>query len=166
MKTLSLLISAIFLVVTINCCKNSNSEKKSEISKNSNIEFDKIDVINPNDVIKNNIELKLKEVMHNPESFEFVNMVITDTFSVKNRREVLNDETYKKIIDNPYTSSQMHFLTKELYSYLQKQTDENKDAIYYIDFNARGTNTFGAKVLNNYSVTVLNDENYTILLLK
>lgn len=145
---LSLFLLSFLLIALSSCNKSTEGKNKAE------------------DIIKNNIELKLKETMNDPNSFEFVSMEITDTLSVRDRREFLNDEKYKNIIENPYTSSQMLFLVKELYTFLQKQTDEEKDAVYYIDYNIRGKNSFGAKVLSNYSVTVLNDEAYTVLLLK
>ena len=45
----------------------------------------------------------------------------------------------------------------------QKQTDENKEAVYYVDFVAKGTNSFGGIIQSKYSATVLNDENLTVL---
>ena len=48
-------------------------------------------------------------------------------------------------------------------TFLEKQTDENKEAVYYVDFVAKGTNSFGGIIQSKYSATVLNDENLTVL---
>jgi len=38
-----------------------------------------------------------------------------------------------------------------------------REAVYYVDFVARGSNKFGAIIKGKYSATVLNDENRTVV---
>ena len=52
---------------------------------------------------------------------------------------------------------------KTEFKFLQKQNENDKEAVYYVDFIARGENRFGAIVKNEYSASVLNDKNLTVV---
>jgi hypothetical protein len=120
---------------------------------------------NQQDIMKTNISEKIKSEFKNPDSFEFVSMNISDTFSVKDRKQIVTKEKLEEIRDlNKEGAAEdllKHIETE--YNFLQKQTDDNKEAVYYVDFVAKGTNSFGAVIQSKYSATVLNDENLTVL---
>lgn len=116
-------------------------------------------------IIKENVENKLKANMKNPKSYEFVNMIITDTFTVKERRKITglkNLEEIRELSTKIDTGNLLPNAETE-YNFLNKQKDENSDAIYYVKLTARGTNSFGAITTNTYSTTVLNDDKLTVL---
>ena len=115
-------------------------------------------------IIQENIAVKLKESMKDPESFEFVSMQITETFSVMDRRLLVNSEKVAEIKELGVPEL-LTTVENEL-SFLDKQTDENKEAMYYVSFVAKGVNSLGSIVSNEYSATVLNDELMTVTDLK
>ncbi|TSE02656.1 hypothetical protein [Aquimarina algiphila] len=125
--------------------------------------------IKPNyPIIKKNITEKLKTNFKNPDSFEFISMTIKKTIPVKERKKTITKEYLDKVkklnkeLDSPEL---LHQAQTEL-DYLEKQTDENADAVYYVDFVAKGENSFGGTIQNTYSATVLNDDKYTVLKVK
>lgn len=120
---------------------------------------------NKNDVIKNNISEKLKSEFKNPDSFEFVSMKVLTTISVKERKLIVTEEMLHKVRElNTKTSNDALLKQVETeYNFLNKQGDDSKDALYNIEFIAKGTNSFGATIQNRYSVDVLNNDEFTIL---
>ncbi|WP_271730121.1 hypothetical protein [Aquimarina algiphila] len=120
------------------------------------------------EIIKKNITEKLKTNFKNPDSFEFISMTIKKTIPVKERKKTITKEYLDKVkklnkeLDSPEL---LHQAQTEL-DYLEKQTDENADAVYYVDFVAKGENSFGGTIQNTYSATVLNDDKYTVLKVK
>ncbi|WP_070786781.1 hypothetical protein [Flavobacterium crassostreae] len=117
------------------------------------------------DKMKENITLKLKEQLKNPDSFEFVSMNISKTFTVKERKQTTTLKSLNEIkeINKQLPSEDLLKHIETEYNFLEKQTDENKEAVYYVDFVAKGTNSFGGIIQSKYSATVLNDENLTVL---
>ena len=115
--------------------------------------------------IRENIEEKLKSIMKDPASYEFVSMSINKTFSVAERKKTVSEEQLKKIreLNKDVPSPDLLNQIETEYAFLQKQVDENKDAIYYVDFVAKGTNSFGGVIQNKYSATVVNDDNLTVV---
>ncbi|RTY80625.1 hypothetical protein EKL97_10165 [Flavobacterium sp. LS1P28] len=115
--------------------------------------------------MKENFTLKLKEQLKNPDSFEFVSMNISKTFTVKERKKTTTLESLNEIreINKQLPSEDLLKHIETEYNFLEKQTDENKEAVYYVDFIAKGTNSFGGIIQSKYSATVLNDENLTVL---
>ncbi len=115
--------------------------------------------------IKESITSKLKEKMKDPASFKFVNMNIKETFSVKNRKETINAGYLDKVrkLNEKMASPVLLKNAETEYTFLQQQTDEYKDAVYRIDFTAKGSNSFGGIIQSNYSVTVINDDSLTVL---
>ncbi len=114
--------------------------------------------------IRESIEAKLKPMMKDPDSYKFVSMKIKKRFSVAERRKTINDDflaSAKKLND-----PELLFQAETEYNFLKNQTDDNKDATYYVDFVAKGTNSFGATIQNTYSATVVNDDNLTVVHLK
>ncbi|MAP55123.1 MAG: hypothetical protein CL605_09495 [Altibacter sp.] len=114
--------------------------------------------------IRENIEAKLKPTMKDPASYEFVSMNINKTITVVERKKTMNEEYLNKVreLNEQLPSSDLLNQAETEYAFLQEQTDENKEAVYYVDFVAKGTNSFGGVVQNKYSATVLNDENLTV----
>lgn len=117
------------------------------------------------DKMKENITSKLKEQLKNPDSFEFVSMNVSKTFTVKERKETTTKESLDNIreINKQLPSEDLLKHIETEYNFLEKQTDENKEAVYYVDFVAKGTNSFGGIIQSKYSATVLNDDNLTVL---
>lgn len=117
------------------------------------------------DIIKENITETLKEKMNNPDSFQFVSMNIKKTISVGERKEVITAEKLKEVYGTLGDSKLFKQYQTE-FKFLQKQTDDNKDAVYYVDFVVRGENSYGAIIKKEYTATVLNDEEYTVVSFK
>jgi len=115
-------------------------------------------------VIKENITEILKEEMNNPDSFQFVSMKIKKTISVGERKEIITAEKLKKVYET-LGDSKLFNQYKTEFEFLQKQTDDEKEAVYYVDFVVRGENSLGA-IKKEYSATVLNDEKLTVVNLK
>lgn len=115
--------------------------------------------------MRENIEAKLKPTMKDPASYEFVSMSIKKTFSVAERKETMNEEHLNKVreLNEQLPSPELLNQAETEYAFLQKQTDENKDAVYYVDFVAKGTNSFGGVIQNKYSATVVNDDDLTVV---
>lgn len=125
--------------------------------------------------MKENITLKLKEQLKNPDSFEFVSMNISKTFTVKERKKITTLETLNetkelnkqaKILNSEELINDTEDLLKRNeieYNFLKSQTDENKEALYHIDFVAKATNSFGGIIQTKYWISVLNDDKLTVL---
>lgn len=138
-----LLLFTLFLTLLIACGEKEKEEKMREI-----------------------IEAKFKPTMKNPASYEFVSMNIEKTISVAERKKTINEEYLNKVRILNRGLLPMPELLNEAEienAFLQKQTDENKDAVYYVDFIAKGTNSYGAVIQHKYSARVLNDDNLTVL---
>lgn len=121
--------------------------------------------INKDEVIKDNIGNKLKERLKNPDSFEFVSMTLAKSFTVKERKETVTKSDLEKMreLNKSVPSEDLLHRMETEYSFLEKQSDENKTALYRYDFVAKGTNSFGGVIQSKYSADVLNDENFTVL---
>ena len=62
---------------------------------------------------------------------------------------------------NPLT-----YQTQKEYDFIQKTPKDDDEVTYYVQFIAKGTNSFGAIIQTTYSATVLNDENLTVFSVK
>jgi len=115
--------------------------------------------------MRENIEAKLKPTMKDPASYEFVSMNIKKTISVAERKKTVNEEKLNEIreLNKDLSSPDLLNQIETEYTFLKNQTDENKDATYYVDFIAKGTNSFGGVIQNKYSATVVNDDNLTVV---
>jgi hypothetical protein len=140
----------LLLLLCISC--NELSNKNKELNKENKIE--------------KSIEIELKKDLNDANSYEFVGMKITDTFSVKERKKMLTDEKFNSIINNDYHDKNFIDFTKKSKLFLDNQKDETKDAVYYIEFKARAKNKFGVVVLNEFSITILNDNEFKTMLIK
>lgn len=117
------------------------------------------------EIIKENIEARLKSSMKDPASYEFVSMEIEATFSVGERRYILTEDVVNKFREsNKVVPAEEHLnqVEKE-YEFLQKQTDESKEGIYFVGFVAKGTNSRGEVIQTYYYAKIINDENKTVL---
>lgn len=121
--------------------------------------------VNKDDIIKEKIGNKLKERLKNPDSYEFVSMDLAKSFTVKERKETTTKADLEKMreLNKSVPSPDLLNRMETEYSFLEKQTDENKTALYRYDFIAKGTNSFGGVIQSKYSADVLNDENFTVL---
>jgi hypothetical protein len=119
---------------------------------------------NKEEKMRENIEAKLKPTMKDPASYEFVSMNIIKTITVAERKKTVNEESLNRVreLDKELPSPDLLYQLETEYAFLQRQADENKEATYYVDFIAKGTNSFGGVIQNKYSATVLNDENLTV----
>jgi|SRR5690606_16858203 len=121
--------------------------------------------VNKDEIIKENVGKKLKERMKNPDSYEFVSMELAKSFTVQERKETTTKNDLEKIreLNKSVPSPDLLDRMETEYSFLEKQTDDSKIAVYRYDFVAKGTNSFGGIIQSKYSVDVLNDENFTVL---
>jgi hypothetical protein len=117
------------------------------------------------DKIRDNIEAKLKPSLKDPASYEFVSMNIKNTISVSERKKTMNEEHLNKVreLNKELPSPELLNQAEIEYAFLKEQTDENKDAVYYVDFIAKGTNSFGGVIQNKYSATIVNDDSLTVV---
>ena len=110
--------------------------------------------------MQENITAELKNLMDDPSTFEFVSMNIKKTFTVGERKKVMNEESLKRKIELGMTDL-VEQTKKEIENL--KDKDDNLEAVYYVDFIARGSNKFGAIIKSRFSATVLNDEKLTVV---
>ncbi len=123
--------------------------------------------------IKESISNNIKEHLKNPDSFEFVSMKIKKTESVRDLKKRFTTKDLKQLIkdykelDKGYEDGQNHndliFAFENYYKFLEKNNDEKKEALYYVDFVSKGTNSYGAIIQSRYEAQVLNDDNKTAL---
>ncbi|UWY26582.1 hypothetical protein N4T20_12745 [Flavobacterium sp. TR2] len=156
MKIKSFIILS-FLFLT--SCKKEIAEK--EIAKKETVKKE----ITKDEIIKLNIENKLKQRLKNPDSYEFVSLNLAKSFTVKERKETITKKDLEQLRELNKTISSPDLLNRmEVeYSFLEKQKDVNKIALYRYDFIAKGTNSLGGIIQSKYSADVLNDNNYTAL---
>ncbi|WP_294959985.1 hypothetical protein [uncultured Flavobacterium sp.] len=150
-----IILSLLFL---ISCKKES---PKKEIPKKETVKKE----ITKDEIIKLNIENKLKQRLKNPDSYEFVSLNLAKSFTVKERKETITKKDLEQLLELNKTISSPDLLNRmEIeYSFLEKQRDINKIALYRYDFIAKGTNSLGGIIQSKYSADVLNDNNYTAL---
>ena len=115
------------------------------------------------ELMQKNITTEFKKVMDDPSTFEFVSMNIKKTITVGERKKFMNEDELKDVI-----RLGMDDLEEQMKKEIEflKYKDNNLEAVYYVDFVARGSNKFGAIIKSKYSATVLNDENLTVVHLK
>ena len=150
-----LLILLIISIVIISCKdKQEVIEEKQEVVKGKQ---------DKQEIIKENITIVLKERMENPDSFQFVSMNTNKTISVEDRKKLITEENKQKVLELAGENSEIYNQYKTEFAFLQKQKDNNKDAVYNIDFIAKVENKFGVIVKKKYLAIVLNDENFTVV---
>ena len=124
------------------------------------------------EMMKSNITSDLKKVIDDSSTFEFVSMNIKKTITVGERKKVMNEgrlieleDLYKKRgwCGDPTEEIQKMLNQQKMEMEFLKNKDDNLEAVYYVDFIARGSNKFGAIIKANYSATVLNDDNLTVV---
>lgn len=150
-----IILSFLFLI----SCKKEIAEK--EISKKETHKKE----ITKDEIIKLNIANKLKQRLKNPDSYEFVSLNLAKSFTVKERKKTITKKDLEQLRELNKTISSPDLLNRmEVeYSFLEKQRDVNKIALYRYDFIAKGTNSLGGIIQSKYSADVLNDNNYTAL---
>lgn len=156
MKIKSFIILSLLFLIS---CKKEIPKKetlKKEITK---------DEITKDEIIKLNIENKLKQRLKNPDSYEFVSLNLAKSFTVKERKETITKKDLEELreLNKTISSSDLLNRMEVEYSFLEKQRDVNKIALYRYDFIAKGTNSLGGIIQSKYSADVLNDNNYTAL---
>ncbi len=125
--------------------------------------------------MQESIKTEFKKEKDSSSTYEFVNMEISKTISVGERKKVMNEQRLKELIDlrtnfieigmavDDILSSESQ-LKKEM-EFL-KNKDDNLIAVYYVDFVVQSSNKLGAVSKKDYSATVLNDEESTVVHLK
>src|SRR5690625_3279089 len=98
---------------------------------------------NKEEIIKENISNKIKQNFKDPDSFEFVSMNLKEKETVKERKKVNNEkkveevkELYEKL-GSKDSKELLESMQKEL-EFLNKQTDDDKTAVFKYDFVAKG----------------------------
>lgn len=125
--------------------------------------------------MQESISTEFKKDMNDPSTFEFVSMNIAKTFTAGERKKVMNEASIKEM-EKSLKEREAYGMDNTSYKLLLEQTkketeflkskDDNFEAVYYIDFVARGSNSFGAIIKKDYSATVLNDGSFTVVHLK
>lgn len=139
------LIVLLIVLSVISCAKELTKEEKMQKS----------------------ITTEFLKTMNDPSTFEFVSMGIKKTFKVSERKKVMNEEHLKDL--KKYQGEVVwDVMIKQIEIEMEflKSKNEEEDGVYYVDFVARGSNSFGAIMKNDYSAVVLNDENLTVVNLK
>ena len=142
MKKILLLFALGFLLVS---CSNSESKMKESISS------------------------KIKENLKNPESFDFISMKIKskvslDSISKRVTQKSIND--FKELIKDRAEDDENHLFLERLekeFNFIKTYKGDKNEAEYYVEFVAKGTNSYGAIIQSKYEALVLNDENKTTL---
>ncbi len=113
--------------------------------------------------MQENITNKLLQLMDDPSTFQFVSMDINKTFTVGERKKIINEEYLKEVTELGMTDAieqaniEIEFL---------KYKDDNMEGVFYVRFVARGSNKFGTIIKTKYTATVLNDDNRTVVYFK
>ncbi|MDP6921719.1 MAG: hypothetical protein QGH06_01980 [Lutibacter sp.] len=112
-------------------------------------------------IMEKNISVKLKEQIDNPHGFKFVSMQIEKTFSVAERKEIITED---KLLEVAHLFGESDILNqyRTEFNFLQAQTDESSDAVYYVQCIIEEVNDQGTRT-NIYDVTVLNDAHLSVM---
>jgi len=118
--------------------------------------------------IKESITNKIKENLKNPDSFEFVSMVIKTKVSVEDVKKRINLKSlneFKKLINESSSQENKDFLAQleKNYNFIENYKGDKNEAEYYVTFVAKGTNSYGAIIQSSYEALVLNDDDKTTL---
>jgi hypothetical protein len=114
------------------------------------------------DPLKDKVILEVKNIMKNPDSFEFVSYEVFKEIKFKEAKISL--PMVKELID--ISSGMEKEKYQKEYSFINNSTDNEKTAIYIVYLTAKGTNSFGAVIQSKYTVKVLNNKNYDIMYIK
>ncbi len=123
---------------------------------------------NSDDKIKESISVKIKENLKVPDSFEFVSMKITSKISLdtlKKRVNLKSINEFKELIKDSEDTSNKDFLKtmEKQFEFTENYKGNNSEAAYYVNFIAKGTNSFGAIIQSSYEAFVLNNDDKTTL---
>ena len=118
--------------------------------------------------MKESITNKIKENLKNPDSFEFVSMVIKTKVSVEDVKKRINLKSlneFKKLINDSSSQENKDFLAQleKNYNFIENYKGDKNEAEYYVTFVAKGTNSYGAVIQSSYEAHVLNDDDKTTL---
>ncbi len=118
--------------------------------------------------MKESISNKIKEHLKNPDSFEFGSMKIKSKISLdtlKKRVTLKSLNEYKSLIKDRDSKEGKEFLLmlEKEFNFIQNYKGENNEAGYYLNFVAKGTNSYGGIIQSSYEAFVLNDEDKTTL---
>ncbi len=125
--------------------------------------------------MQESIKSEFKKEIDSSSTYEFINMKISKTISVGERKMVMNEQRLKELIDLRINFVEIGMAVDDILSseiQLKKEMEflKNKDdtyiAVYYVDFVVRSSNKLGAVIKKDYSATVLNDEELTVVHLK
>ncbi len=94
---------------------------------------------------------------------EIKTKISLDTLKKRVNLKMIND--YKTLITNGANDEDKEFLKRleKQYNFTQNYKGDNNEAGYYVNFVAKGTNSFGAVIQSSYEAFVLNDEEKTTI---
>jgi hypothetical protein len=121
------------------------------------------------------IKTEFIKLMDDTSSYEFLNMKISKSISVGERKKVMNAQRLKELIDlrNNFVAVGMDtndIITSEKQLKIEmeflKEKDDMDEAVYYVDFVVKSSNKIDPIKKMEYSATVLNDEQLSVVHLK
>ncbi|MGV4405282.1 hypothetical protein ACQ1PF_09630 [Ornithobacterium rhinotracheale] len=131
-----------------------------------------------NCVIEKATEL-IKKDMNDPSSFEFVELIKTDSMTIGEMSKNINPEKIKEVeslrdgaikigsaesLEN--AERMLNSATKQLALIEANKDNPDKIGLYKGDFVIRGNNAFGAKIKTNYFIVYLTDKDCSIVRLQ
>lgn len=121
------------------------------------------------------IKTEFIKIMDDASSYEFLNMNISKSITVGERKKVMNAQRLKELIDLRKNFVDIGMETDDIISSEKqlkiemeflKEKDDADEAVYYVDFIVRSSNNIDTIIKSDYSATVLNDDLLTVVHLK
>lgn len=152
---LSILVFSIF--VSCNTSDNQETKTKSEPVKTTE------------EIIRANVEDYLQDKLHDPKSYEFVNLIVLDTISYKE-----NIETFRSMTNSDIETAKILKNQSDIKKYnerIRKMAEIEKSlgdslfhtAAYLYSFKFRANNKMGALTLHDYFVQLTCEPEYSVL---
>ena len=177
MKLKILSITMLGLFIGVASCGNESKEKG-------------IKQLTQNEVVKQNIEISIKELLHDTSSYEFVKLILVDSIlysdNIEYRKEGFSDdlndelenlkrlERYKIELPSMYDENEVNEIKEKIQKnqkiikgidslemILGKKTKDVASYTYHYSF--RGNNSFGVKVLQNYIVQTNGKPEFSVI---
>jgi hypothetical protein len=153
-----ILLSFLLLSILISC---NTTTKKTEEKKEP--------VKTTADVIRENIEAYIQDKLHDPNSYEFIDLSVLDTITYKENIEEfktstkLNIETARILKDQSDIKIYNNRLIKLKEIEKSIQDSLNNTAAYLYSFKFRANNKMGALTLHDYYVQLTSEPEYEVL---
>ena len=121
------------------------------------------------------IKTEFIKIMDDTSSYEFLDMKISKSITVGERKKVMNAQRLNELMDLRKNFAGIGMATDDIISSEKqlkiemeflKEKDDADEAVYYVDFVVRSSNKIDTFIKKEYSATVLNDEQLTVVHLK